>query len=107
MSTKRVFPKFANEEEEATWYFEHADELAEDFDAAAANGTLGYGRLARRFGLQPNVVYLQPADANLAREQAERRGIDYDKYVQGLIHEALLKDCLASASEGTSTRAAA
>jgi hypothetical protein len=95
MTEKRVLPNFADEAEEATWWFEHADELAGDFIAAAADGSLGRGRAARRAGLVPKLILLEPKDAALADEQATRHGVDYEKYVRGLLHEALMRDTRA------------
>lgn len=40
-------PRFANEAEEAQWWFDHREELSLDFAAAVKNGTLGEGSLAR------------------------------------------------------------
>jgi hypothetical protein len=94
MATRRVIPKFDSEADEARWWFEHADELMDDFDAAAADGTLGHGTVARRFGLT-NIVELKSNDVDLARELAARHGVEYQTYVQNLVHDALV---LAKAS---------
>ena len=40
-------PRFANEAEEAQWLFDHREDISKDFAAAAKNGTLGEGSLAR------------------------------------------------------------
>jgi len=40
-------PRFANEAEEAQWWFDHREELSLDFAAAVKNGTLGEGSLGR------------------------------------------------------------
>jgi len=78
MTTKRTIPHFANEAEEAQWWFEHSDEFVEDFERSAADGTLGRGTVARRFGLQSNLVRLEPKDAATARELAMKRGVEYE-----------------------------
>ena len=39
-------PKFDGESEEAQWWFDHRDELAEAFEEAAAAGTLQSGSAA-------------------------------------------------------------
>ena len=36
-------------------------------------------------------LVLDPADAELARTQAEQRGLEYEAYVKMLVHEALHK----------------
>jgi len=96
MTNKRVLPDFANEEEEAQGWFEHADELADDFVSAAADGTLGRRRTASRLGLISNLVTLKPHDADVARELAAKRGVTYETFVQDLFHDAL--ENLAKAS---------
>ncbi len=40
-------PRFETEAEEAQWWFDHPEELSQDFVTAAKNGTLGEGSLAR------------------------------------------------------------
>ncbi len=44
----RKLPKFANEDEEAQWWYDHREEIGRDFERAAADGTLGEGSVARR-----------------------------------------------------------
>ena len=51
MIEKRILPDFKNEDEEAKWWFEHQDELFEDFERAAAEGRLGCGTAARLGGI--------------------------------------------------------
>ena len=89
MTNKRVIPKFNSEAEEADWWFEHADDFADDILAGIADGTLKRSTVAQRFGLVSNVVEIKPTDAERAREYAATRGIEYEAYVQQLVHEAL------------------
>jgi hypothetical protein len=96
MTNKRVIPEFATEAEEAEWWFEHRDELSDDFVAAAKDGTLGRGRLASRFGLTTNLVAINQADAAIARERAAQSGMEYQAYVQRLVHQALERERKAS-----------
>jgi len=90
---KRVIPKFADEADEAKWWFDHQDELLEDFKNAAAEG-----RLQRRIGARPNAavptttIRLDPADIEMARTLAEKKGLKYQTYLKMVIHEALLKE---------------
>jgi len=51
MIEKRILPDFKSEAEEAKWWFEHQDELNEDFERAAAEGCLGCGTAARLGGI--------------------------------------------------------
>jgi hypothetical protein len=89
MANRRVLPKFADESEEAKWWFEHSDELDADFLAAAADGTLRRGTIARRFGLSSNIIHIDSKDVELAKAQADKRGLEYEKYIQSLLHQAL------------------
>jgi hypothetical protein len=40
-------PKFETEAEEAQWWFDHRDEISDEFIRRAAEGTLGEGTLGR------------------------------------------------------------
>jgi hypothetical protein len=89
MTNKRIIPSFATEAEEAKWWFDHSDELDKDFEEAIANGTLKRRATARRFGFVSNFVDLKPNDADKARELAARQGVEFEAFVQNLVHEAL------------------
>jgi predicted DNA binding CopG/RHH family protein len=93
---KRILPKFKSEAEEAKWWFDNQDELLKDFQQAAKEG-----RLRRRTGdrigsLPTTTIRLDPVDIELAREQAEKRGLKYQTYLKMVIHEALMKESKAS-----------
>lgn len=80
---------FKSEEDEANWWDRHQDALADEFERAAAEGTLGHGTVARK-GITPTTtIRLAPDDIQLARNQAERRGLKYQTYLKMVIHEAL------------------
>jgi hypothetical protein len=89
MTNKRIIPSFATEAEEAKWWFDNSDDLDKDFEEATANGTLKRRTTARRFGLVSNFVDLKPSDAERARELAARQGVEFEAFVQNLVHEAL------------------
>ncbi len=85
-------PNFKNEEEEAAWWAKNQSLLLNEFTQSAKDGTLGRGTLARR-GLTPTTtIRLDPKDIELAKAQAERRGLRYQTYLKMIIHEALLKE---------------
>ncbi len=44
---KRQLPNFKTEDEEARWWFDHREEIAQDFLNAAKRGTLGPGAAER------------------------------------------------------------
>jgi hypothetical protein len=60
--TRRTLPDFANEAEEAQWWFDNQDMIARDFLEAAANGTLKRGTAKRRALEAGATVQLDPAD---------------------------------------------
>lgn len=93
---KRILPEFKSEAEEAKWWFDHQDELDKEFAEAAADGTLGRGTAARLGGLPTTTIRLDPVDIQMAREQAEKRGLKYQTYLKMLIHEALAREAKAS-----------
>jgi predicted DNA binding CopG/RHH family protein len=88
--TQRVIPDFASEAEEAKWWFEHQDELLDDFEQAAAEGRLSHGTAAR-LGNLPTLVHLRlaPEDISAAREQAAARELKLETYLEQLVHEEL------------------
>ena len=82
-------PDFKSEEEEATWWDNNQNLLLEKFEESAKDGTLGRGTLARR-GQTPTItIRLDPADVELAKVQAEQRGLRYQTYLKMIIHQAL------------------
>jgi len=85
-------PKFDNEAEEARWWHENQDLLAQEFHRSANNGTLKYGTAIRRAMEAASTVQLDPSDISKARALAEKRGLDYQAYLQTLIHEALERE---------------
>jgi hypothetical protein len=90
-----TIPKFANETEEADWWYEHRKEVSQEFAKAAKEGRLRRGTLARLAGLRPATVRLNIADAQKADTAAQKRGMEFSAYLELLIHEALEKESAA------------
>lgn len=85
-------PEFKSEAEEARWYEKNQDVLLAEFKDAAKDGTLGRGSLAKR-GLTPTTtIRLDKRDIELAKQQAEQRGLRYQTYLKMLIHQALKEE---------------
>jgi predicted DNA binding CopG/RHH family protein len=89
---KRVLPNFKSEAEEAKWWFDNQDELLKDFQQAAAEGRLQRRTEPRTGTLPTTTIRLDPVDIELARQQAEKRGLKYQTYLKMIIHEALTRE---------------
>lgn len=96
-------PKFDNEDEEAKWWFENQELVANEFEKAAKEGRLGRGgvrRLLAEKGISfqepgptpTTTIRLDPEDIAKARVQAAERGLRYQTYLKMIIHEALRKE---------------
>ena len=94
---KRIIPKFASEAEEAKWWFDNRGELDKDFEQAFAEGRLRRRTESRLSTAVPTTtIRLDPVDIEMARTQAEKKGLKYQTYLKMVIHEALLKEAKAS-----------
>jgi len=91
-----VRPEFASEAEEAKWWFDNQEALDREFAQAAAEGRLGHGTAARRMGIPTTTIRLDPADIEMARKLAEKRGLKYQTYLKMLLHEALQRESNAT-----------
>jgi predicted DNA binding CopG/RHH family protein len=96
MPNKFTIPKFTTEAEEAEWWFNHRQELAQAFLEAADKGELDTGSVARIAREQASVgstptttIRLDPEDISRARTLAAKRGLRYQTYLKMLLHEAL------------------
>ena len=84
MAEKLTLPQFATEKEEAQWWFDHREEVAQAFETAAAEGKLRTGSaalLARERAVPetpaPTTISLAPDDICRARDLAAKRGLPY------------------------------
>ena len=93
-------PKFANEDEEAKWWYENRELVSEEFQKATKEGRLKQGGVRRLFAERgipfpepkptpTTTIRLDPDDIAEARVQAARRGLRYQTYLKMIIHEAL------------------
>jgi predicted DNA binding CopG/RHH family protein len=88
---EQFVPEFASEAEEAKWWFDNQDALDREFAQAAQEGRRGVGTAAKRMGIPTTTIRLDPADIELARRQAEKRGLKYQTYLKMILHEALVQ----------------
>jgi predicted DNA binding CopG/RHH family protein len=86
-------PEFKNEEEEALWWEKYQSLLLKEFKQASEDGSVGRGTLMRRKGQAPTItIRLDPTDIELARVQAEDRGLRYQTYLKMVLHQALVQE---------------
>jgi predicted DNA binding CopG/RHH family protein len=80
---------FRNEAEAGQWWDRQQDALADEFEGAAAAGTLGHGSVARKGSTPTTTIRLDPEEIAKARSQAAHQGLRYQTYLKMLIHQAL------------------
>ena len=88
-------PNFRTEQEEAEWWdsAEGRAAILKGFQEAQRNGTLGRGTLQKKGGLTPTTtIRLDRQDVELAKAQAEKRGLEYQTYLKSIIHQALRQE---------------
>jgi hypothetical protein len=97
--TKRTAPTFATEAEEAEWWFKNRNIHGKQLLAAVKSGearVLTKDKLLERIAASrktpaPVVALRIPqADLDLARKQAEAKGLPYQTYIKSLLHETLV-----------------
>jgi predicted DNA binding CopG/RHH family protein len=98
--TGRIVPAFATEAEEAEWWYRNRDVHDKELLEAVRSGEariLTKERLLERIGASrkkpaPVVALRIPqADLDLARKQAEEKGLPYQTYIKSLLHETLIE----------------
>lgn len=86
-------PKFSSEAEEAEWWYEHRDEVEQQFLEAAREGRLRRGStvLERLRMRQQGVLTVPLSKEQMAKlhELAQQRGIEDAAYAQELLTQAL------------------
>ena len=88
-------PAFATEAEEAKWWDDHSEMVEDNLIQAIKDGTAQRGtarRLVREARASRNItIRMAEADLDLARKQAEEKGLPYQTYIKSVLHEALTK----------------
>ena len=98
---KRTAPVFASEAEEAAWWYDNRKLHEREFGAAMENGQaqmLTGEKLRERIDASrakaaARVISLRvpEADLEMARRQADQKGLPYQTYIKSLLHETLAK----------------
>ena len=90
-----VVPKFKTEAQEAQWWYENREKVEDALIGAMDNGTIRRGtaqRLTSAARTSRNVtIRMAESDLDLARKQAEEKGLPYQTYIKSVLHEALVK----------------
>src|SRR5689334_17315782 len=90
-----VVPKFKTEAEEAQWWYDHRAQVEDALIHAMDSGTIRRGtaqRLTSETRASRNItIRMAEADLDLARKQAEEKGLPYQTYIKSVLHEALVK----------------
>jgi predicted DNA binding CopG/RHH family protein len=88
-------PKFKSEKQEAEWWDAHPEVITQLFLKAKKEGKIE--RLPMVRGAIKSVTIRMPiADIEAAQELAEKRGLPYQTYIKGLLHQALARERKAS-----------
>ena len=95
MATKQKIPRFKSEQEEAAWWDAHPDVITELFLKAKKEGRIKRLPVVRG-ATKPVTIRMPVADIETAQEIAERRGLPYQTYIKGLLHQALRRERKAS-----------
>jgi predicted DNA binding CopG/RHH family protein len=94
-SERIVAPKLKTEAEEAQWWYDNREKVEDALIHAIDNGTIRRGtapRLTSEARPSRNVtIRMAEADLDLARKQAEDKGLPYQTYIKSVLHEALVK----------------
>jgi predicted DNA binding CopG/RHH family protein len=81
-----VVPQFKTEEDEAQWWYDNRDKVEEALLNAMDEGTIRRGVASRNV-----TIRMAEADLDMARKQAEAKGLPYQTYIKSVLHEELTK----------------
>jgi predicted DNA binding CopG/RHH family protein len=94
-SERTLVPKFKTEGEEAQWWYDNRDKVEDALIQAMDKGAIRRGTSQRLTGearASRNItIRMGEADLDLARKQAEEKGLPYQTYIKSVLHEALVK----------------
>jgi hypothetical protein len=91
MAIKRRLPGFKSEQEEAAWWDAHPEVITELFLNARKAGRIKRLPVVRGM-TKPITIRMPVADVEVAQEIAQRRGVPYQTYIKGLLHQALERE---------------
>ncbi len=91
MATSTRIPKFKSEKEEAEWWDGHPEVVTALFLKAKKEGKINRLPVVRG-ATRSTTIRLPIADIETAQQMAEKRGLPYQTYLKGLLHEALERE---------------
>ncbi len=91
MATRTRIPMFKSEKEEAEWWDAHPEVITELFLKAKKEGKIKRLPVVRG-ATKPLTIRMPIADLETAREIAGKRGLPYQTYIKGLLHEGLERE---------------
>jgi predicted DNA binding CopG/RHH family protein len=80
--------KFKSEAEEAEWWDQNPDFIADQFEKAAKEGRILWG-LPGRGATRSVTIRLAVKDVETAQTLAEKMGLPYQTYIKTILHQAL------------------
>ena len=88
---KLMVPKFASDDEEAQWWYDHKRIVEDNLSEALRNGTAGRGIVQRVLNRarQAEPLTLPAGDLERAIRLSRRKKIECREYILGLLHKAL------------------
>jgi hypothetical protein len=91
MATRTTIPRFKSDRQEAAWWDSHPEVITELFLKAKKEGKIK--RLPVIRGATKSVTIRMPiADMEAAQEIAGKRGLPYQTFIKGLLHQALERE---------------
>ena len=91
MPAKIRIPAFKSEKEEAAWWDAHPDVVTALFLKARKEGKIKRLPVIRG-ATRSTTIRLPIADIETAQQLAEKRGLPYQTYLKGLLHQALERE---------------
>ena len=90
-TTKTRIPRFKSEREEAEWWDKHPEVITQLFLKAKRDGKIKRLPMVRG-ATKPLTIRIPIADIENAQELAQKRGLPYQTYIKGLLHQALARE---------------
>ena len=91
MPSQTRIPTFKSEKEEAEWWDAHPEVVTALFLKAKREGKIKRLPVIRG-ATRSTTIRLPIADIESARQMAESRGLPYQTYLKGLLHQALERE---------------